>query len=133
MEADLGEGVELHVGKVAAGDAELGPLSFQQPELLRPTLEARRPGRSLLVGLLVLIAGPLLFLAGIFTLVLLPVTVVTTAVWLFALFVAAVPALVAAGRASDFEEGIRQAQAAIDTGAAVGKLEALIRYMRDGS
>ena len=45
----------------------------------------------------------------------------------------AAAALVAAGKAEDFDEGIRQAEAAIDTGAAAGKLEALIRYMRDGS
>ena len=45
----------------------------------------------------------------------------------------AAAALVAAGKAADFGEGIRLAEAAIDSGAAAGKLEALIEYMRDRS
>ena len=39
-------------------------------------------------------------------------------------------ALVAAGKAPDFQEGIRQAADSIDTGAAKSKLEALIRFSR---
>jgi anthranilate phosphoribosyltransferase len=40
-------------------------------------------------------------------------------------------ALVCAGRAQRLEEGVIQAAAAIDTGAARAKLEALVRYSRD--
>ena len=40
-------------------------------------------------------------------------------------------ALVAAGHAGDFGEGIQQAEAAIDSGAAEAKLEALVKYTRD--
>lgn len=40
-------------------------------------------------------------------------------------------ALVAAGVARDFEEGIRQAEASIDGGRAAAKLEALIRFTRE--
>jgi anthranilate phosphoribosyltransferase len=43
----------------------------------------------------------------------------------------AAPALVAAGAASSLKDGIAQAQAAIDSGAALKKLEALIRYSHD--
>lgn len=45
----------------------------------------------------------------------------------------AAAALVAAGKAADFGEGIRQAEAAIDSQAAAGKLEALIAYTRERS
>ena len=45
----------------------------------------------------------------------------------------AAAALVAAGRAPDFGEGIPQAEAAIDSGAAESKLEALVKYTRDNS
>ncbi len=40
-------------------------------------------------------------------------------------------ALVAAGHAGDFGEGIQQAEAAIDSGSAEAKLEALVQYTRD--
>jgi anthranilate phosphoribosyltransferase len=40
-------------------------------------------------------------------------------------------ALVAAGNAVDLKEGIEKAEAAIDSGSAMGKLEALVGYMRD--
>jgi anthranilate phosphoribosyltransferase len=40
-------------------------------------------------------------------------------------------ALVAAGRARDLQEGVRVAEAAIDTGAAAKKLTALIRFMEE--
>ena len=43
----------------------------------------------------------------------------------------AAPALVAAGAASSLKDGIAHAQAAIDSGAALQKLEALIRYSHD--
>jgi anthranilate phosphoribosyltransferase len=42
-------------------------------------------------------------------------------------------ALVAAGHASDLADGVRQAEAAIDSGAAQDKLEALVQYMQDNS
>jgi anthranilate phosphoribosyltransferase len=45
----------------------------------------------------------------------------------------AAAALVASGRAGDFDEGIQQAEAAIDSGAAANKLEALVKYTRDHS
>jgi anthranilate phosphoribosyltransferase len=45
----------------------------------------------------------------------------------------AAAALVAAGRAGDFGEGIQQAESAIDSGAAGDKLEALVKYTRDHS
>jgi len=45
----------------------------------------------------------------------------------------AAAALVAAGCAPDFGEGIRQAESAIDSGAAEDKLEALVKYTRDNS
>ena len=40
-------------------------------------------------------------------------------------------ALVAAGKATDFKEGIQLAQAAIDNGSAQEKLDALIRYTQE--
>ena len=40
----------------------------------------------------------------------------------------AAAALVAAGKAANFQDGIEQAEAAIDTGAAAGKLEQLVEY-----
>jgi anthranilate phosphoribosyltransferase len=42
----------------------------------------------------------------------------------------AAAALVAADQAANFQEGINQAGAAIDTGAAIGKLEQLVEYTR---
>lgn len=42
----------------------------------------------------------------------------------------AAAALVAADKAANFQEGIKQAEAAIDTGAATGKLEQLVEYTR---
>ena len=42
-------------------------------------------------------------------------------------------ALVAAGRAVDFGEGVRQAEQSLDSGAAEAKLEALVQYTRDNS
>jgi len=42
----------------------------------------------------------------------------------------AAAALVAADKAANFQEGIQQAEAAIDTGAATGKLEQLVEYTR---
>jgi anthranilate phosphoribosyltransferase len=45
----------------------------------------------------------------------------------------AAAALVAAGNAADFREGARQAAAAIDSGAALAKLEALIAFSRPTS
>ena len=42
----------------------------------------------------------------------------------------AAAALVAADQAANFQEGIKQAEAAIDTGAATGKLEQLVEYTR---
>jgi anthranilate phosphoribosyltransferase len=43
----------------------------------------------------------------------------------------AAAALVAADRATDMQDGIKQAEAAIDTGAAAGKLEQLIAYTQN--
>ena len=40
-------------------------------------------------------------------------------------------ALVAAGKANDFHEGIKLAKASIDTGAAMGKLYRLIQFTRE--
>ena len=40
-------------------------------------------------------------------------------------------ALAAAGKAGDLKEGIAMAAAAIDTGKASGKLDALIRYTQE--
>jgi anthranilate phosphoribosyltransferase len=40
-------------------------------------------------------------------------------------------ALIAAGVAKDFPEGIRQAEAAIDQGAAAAKLDALVRFTNE--
>jgi anthranilate phosphoribosyltransferase len=45
----------------------------------------------------------------------------------------AAAALIAAGAAKDFSEGIRQAEASIDTGAAAKKLHALIQYTQDNA
>jgi anthranilate phosphoribosyltransferase len=45
----------------------------------------------------------------------------------------AAAALVAAGQAKDFKEGIRRAETAIDEGAATQKMEALIDYTRRNS
>jgi anthranilate phosphoribosyltransferase len=42
----------------------------------------------------------------------------------------AAAALVAADKAANFHEGIKQAEAAIDTGAATDKLEQLVEYTR---
>jgi anthranilate phosphoribosyltransferase len=42
----------------------------------------------------------------------------------------AAAALVAADKAANFQEGIKQAEAAIDTGAATGKVEQLVEYTR---
>jgi anthranilate phosphoribosyltransferase len=42
----------------------------------------------------------------------------------------AAAALVAADKAANFQEGIKQAEKAIDTGAATGKLEQLAEYTR---
>ncbi len=40
-------------------------------------------------------------------------------------------ALVAAGKAKDFNEGISLAQTSIDSGAAAAKLEKLVRYTQE--
>lgn len=45
----------------------------------------------------------------------------------------AAAALVAAGVAGDIDEGIRQAEVAIDSGTAEGKLAALVKYTKDNS
>ena len=45
----------------------------------------------------------------------------------------AAAALVAAGRAANFREGARLAAAAIDSGAALAKLEALIAFSRESA
>ena len=42
----------------------------------------------------------------------------------------AAAALVAAGKAANLEEGIKKAEASIDTGAAAAKLEQLVEYTR---
>ncbi|MDF1591754.1 MAG: anthranilate phosphoribosyltransferase [Desulfobacterales bacterium] len=45
----------------------------------------------------------------------------------------AAAALVAAGKAQDFKAGIRLAENSIDTGAALGKLQALVRFTQDNA
>jgi len=45
----------------------------------------------------------------------------------------AAAALMAAGKADDFNDGIARAETAVDSGAAQGKLEALVRYTQDNA
>jgi len=45
----------------------------------------------------------------------------------------AAAALMAAGKARDFAEGIRLAENSIDEGAALGKLEALVRFISENA